>query len=101
MTSHLLDPSLPATPPNEAPGPANDPALTLMTTPVRALVKRAPISLPPHTTIREAAQMMSEQRVSSILIVEQGLLFGLITDRDLRNRVIATGLDTARPIMDI
>ena len=102
MSSHLLDPSSsPATPPSEVAGPANDPALTLMTTPIRALVKRAPISLPPHTTIREAAQMMSEQRVSSILIVEQGLLFGLITDRDLRNRVIAAGLDTSRPILDI
>ena len=102
MSSHLLDPSSsPATPLSEVAGPANDPALTLMTTPIRALVKRAPISLPPHTTIREAAQMMSEQRVSSILIVEQGLLFGLITDRDLRNRVIAAGLDTSRPILDI
>ncbi|MDO8904693.1 putative nucleotidyltransferase substrate binding domain-containing protein [Hydrogenophaga sp.] len=101
MTSHFLDPALPAQSPSDVSGSANDPALTLMTTPVRALVKREPISLPPQTTIRAAAQLMSEQRVSSILIVEQGLLFGLITDRDLRNRVIATGLDTGRPIMDI
>ena len=74
-----------------------DTALNLMTTPVRSLIKRAPITLPPHTSIRAAAQLMSEQRVSSILIVEQGHLFGLITDRDLRNRVIAAGLDTAAP----
>jgi len=81
--------------------PATDPALTLMTMPVSALLKRAPVTLPPQTTIRAAAQLMSEQRVSSILILEQDHLFGLITDRDLRNRVIATGLDTQRPIMDI
>ncbi len=81
--------------------PTTDPALTLMTTPVSALLKRAPVTLPPQTTIRAAAQLMSEQRVSSILIVEQDHLFGLITDRDLRNRVIAAGLDTQRPIMDI
>ena len=85
-----------------ASGSANgDPALNLMTTPVSALIKRAPITLSPHTSIREAAQVMSDQRVSSVLIVEQGLLFGLITDRDLRNRVIAAGMDTARPIADI
>ena len=85
-----------------ASGSANgDPALNLMTTPVSALIKRPPITLSPHTSIREAAQVMSDQRVSSVLIVEQGLLFGLITDRDLRNRVIAAGMDTARPIADI
>lgn len=82
-------------------GSAADPALNLMNTPVSALIKRPPITLPPQTTIRAAAQVMNEQRVSSILLVEQGHLFGLITDRDLRNRVIAAGLDTQRPIMDI
>jgi CBS domain-containing protein len=78
-----------------------DPALNLMTTPVRSLIKRAPITLPPDTSIREAAQLMSEQRVSSVLIVEQEHLFGVVTDRDLRNRVIAVGLDTSRPVADI
>ncbi|MEY4979685.1 MAG: Arabinose 5-phosphate isomerase KdsD [Pseudomonadota bacterium] len=78
-----------------------DPALNLMTTPVRSLIKRAPITLPPQASIREAAQLMSTLRVSSVLIVEQEHLFGVVTDRDLRNRVIAAGLDTARPIMDI
>jgi CBS domain-containing protein len=86
---------------NDIDGPGADPALTLMTTPVSALIKRAPVTLPPQATIRAAAQLMSEQRVSSILIVEQGHLFGLVTDRDLRNRVIAAGLDTQRPVMDI
>ncbi len=82
-------------------GSSADPALNLMTTPVRSIIKRAPITLRPETSIREAAQIMSEQRVSSVLIVEQDHLFGLVTDRDLRNRVIAAGLDTARPVADI
>jgi CBS domain-containing protein len=80
---------------------ATDPALNLMTTPVSALIRREPITLPPDTRIRDAARLMRDLRVSSVLIVEQGLLFGLITDRDLRNRVIADGLDTDRPIADI
>ena len=78
-----------------------DPALNLMTTPVRSLIKREPITLPPNTTISEAARTMSEKRVSSVLLVEQGHLFGLITDRDLRNRVLATGMDPTRPVADI
>ncbi|WP_291013282.1 putative nucleotidyltransferase substrate binding domain-containing protein [Hydrogenophaga sp.] len=89
-----------------APGTPRDrnsaePAINLMTAPVRSLVKRAPITLPPHTSISEAARVMSEQRVSSVLIVEQDHLFGLITDRDLRNRVLAVGLDPSRPVADI
>lgn len=82
-------------------GGPSDPALNLMSTPVRALIKREPVTLSPQTSIRDAARVMSDQRVSSALIVEQDLLFGLITDRDLRNRVIAAGLDPSRPIADI
>jgi len=75
--------------------------VNLITTPVRTLIKRTAISLPPQTPIMEAAQTMRDQRVSSVLIVQDGVLFGLITDRDLRNRVVAAGLDTQRPIMEI
>jgi CBS domain-containing protein len=78
-----------------------EPAPPLMSTPMHALVQRAPVTVPALTSIREAAQLMSEQRVSSVLIVEQGLLFGLVTDRDLRNRVVATGMDTGRPVVDV
>lgn len=81
---------------------SSDPHLNLMTTPVRALVKRAPITLAPDTTIRAAAQLMREQRVSSVLIVDEaGHLYGLVTDRDLRNRAVAQGLDIERPVIDI
>lgn len=80
----------------------SDPHLNLMTTPVRALVKRAPITLTPDTSVRAAAQLMSEQRVSSVLIVDAaGHLYGLVTDRDLRNRAVAQGLDIDRPVIDI
>ncbi|WP_210544142.1 putative nucleotidyltransferase substrate binding domain-containing protein [Rhodoferax sp. PAMC 29310] len=75
--------------------------LNLLSTPIRTLIKREPITLAPNVTIRAAAEMMRDLRVSSILLVEQGQLFGLITDRDLRNRVVAQGLDSQRPVADI
>ncbi len=75
--------------------------VNLITTPVQALVRRPPVLLPPETPIQHAAQVMRDQRVSSVLIVKDGTLFGLITDRDLRNRVVAAGLETSRPIMEI
>ncbi len=80
---------------------APDPHLGLITTPVRALLRREAVTVPPTVSIREAALLMREQRVSSVLIVEQGQLFGIVTDRDLRNRAIADDLGTDRPIIDV
>ncbi|WP_298835307.1 DUF294 nucleotidyltransferase-like domain-containing protein [uncultured Piscinibacter sp.] len=78
-----------------------DPHLSLMTTPVRALLKRPPVTLPPTASILETARTMREQRVSSVLLLEREHLFGLVTDRDLRNRALAAGLDTALPVLEI
>jgi CBS domain-containing protein len=36
---------------------------------------------------------MAENKVSSLLVVDDGQLRGILTDRDLRNRVVAKGLD--------
>ena len=78
-----------------------DPPAGPMSAPLSTLVRRAPVTLPPTRSIHAAAQCMHAQRVSSVLIEQDGLLFGLVTDRDLRNRVLATGLDPLRPVMDI
>ncbi|MDP3290257.1 MAG: putative nucleotidyltransferase substrate binding domain-containing protein [Methyloversatilis sp.] len=77
------------------------PGLNLLPTSVRALIKRGPVTLAPDTSIRDGATLMTEQRVSSVLIVSQGHLSGVVTDRDLRSRVIAQGTDTSRPLSDI
>jgi len=73
----------------------------LITTPVRSLIRRAPVTLPPQTPIIEAARVMRAHRISSVLLVEGGELLGLVTDRDLRDRVVAEGLDVSRPVRDI
>ncbi|MBK1716440.1 putative nucleotidyltransferase substrate binding domain-containing protein [Thiocystis violacea] len=73
----------------------------LMTVRVRDMVKRAPISTGPETSIREAARIMSEHHVSSLLIMDEGRLAGMITDRDLRGRCVAAGLPTERPVREI
>jgi CBS domain-containing protein len=82
-------------------GTADDTHLSLTATPVRSLLRRAPVTLPPTASILQAAQTMREQRVSSVLLIEQEHLFGIVTDRDLRNRAVAAGLDPARPVLEI
>ena len=84
-------------------GPSEPPAsgANLLSTPLRALLKREPITLEPTRSIREAAALMRDARASSVLLVEQDHLFGLITDRDLRNRVVAPGHGIDQPVSDI
>lgn len=59
------------------------------------------VSAEASTSIREAAQIMSEHRVSSILITEQEQLIGIVTDRDIRSRAVAKGLDLLQPLAEI
>lgn len=90
------------TPAPSPPEPAAAPAgMALLVTPLGALVTRAPVLLPPTASITEAARTMRDARVSSVLLVEQGQLFGIVTDRDLRSRALAAGLDPARAVWEI
>lgn len=93
--------SLPANEPTSSLGNPGDDALNLLSTPIRTLIKRPPITLEPHTSIQDAARLMCDLRVSSVLLVEQAQLVGLVTDRDLRNRVVAQGKDICCPVSDI
>ena len=77
------------------------PQFQLLTTPVSALLRRGPVTVASHTPIAAVAEQMRQERVSSVMLVDAGRLVGLVTDRDLRNRVLAAGLDTSRPVADI
>jgi len=57
---------------------------------VRTLLRRAPVTCAPEATVREAAELMAGERISSVL-VPMGAEFGIVTDRDLRSRVLAAG----------
>lgn len=44
-------------------------------------------------TVREAARRMRTRRVGAVLIIRNGRLEGIFTERDMVNRVVAAGLD--------
>ena len=67
-------------------------------TQVRDLLSREPVLVTSDTSIRAAAQAMSRENVSSILVVKDGELCGIVTDKDLRQRVLVEGLDSGLPI---
>jgi CBS domain-containing protein len=74
---------------------------TLFLTPLSQLARRAPISVPRATPVAEAARAMSAHGVSSLLVGEGGELEGILTDRDLRNRVLAQGRDPSTPVSEV
>lgn len=69
----------------------------LMSSEVRQLIGRTAVTLVVDATVQQAAQLMQQESVSCLLIVADqstnAALVGIVTDRDLRNRLIAAGLD--------
>ncbi|MFV8380956.1 DUF294 nucleotidyltransferase-like domain-containing protein [Corynebacterium hindlerae] len=57
----------------------------------------APAQIAPTATIQDAAALMQQENVSSLLIAPGAHLEGIITDRDLR-KLVATGGDIQRPV---
>jgi CBS domain-containing protein len=73
----------------------------LMTVEVADLVTRPPVCARSDTSIRQAAEIMSQNKVSALLIADDDQLLGLVTDRDMRSRCLAKGLSSDQPVSDI
>jgi len=74
---------------------------TLMATPIGDLVVKPPLVISPQASILEAAQRMSQERVSSLLVMTDDQLEGIVTDRDLRSRCLAAGVPPSAPVESI
>ncbi|MEL6317370.1 MAG: putative nucleotidyltransferase substrate binding domain-containing protein [Pseudomonadota bacterium] len=81
-----------------------DPAETAAATDVAAmrvadLMTPGPITCAPDASIQEVARVMRDNRVSCVLVVDAGgALSGIVTTRDLANRVLADGMPSAAPV---
>jgi len=64
---------------------------------VREMIERDRlVGAGPEMTVREAAGLMAEGRCGSVLVLEEGRLLGIFTERDLLNRVVGAGRDPGR-----
>src|SRR6056297_625610 len=87
----------------------------MIATRVRRLISRLPVMIQDNATAPEAARLMTENDVSSVLLLKPGndedsdrvfsdadgqqwLLTGMITDKDLRQRIIAAGASGQTPL---
>ena len=60
----------------------------IMTTPV--------ITTDIDSSVQEAAKIMTEKRIGSIVVTEKGKQVGIATERDILQRVVAKGLDASK-----
>ncbi|MBA1231953.1 cyclic nucleotide-binding/CBS domain-containing protein [Pseudomonas viridiflava] len=71
-----------------------------------ALISRSLVWVPPQASVQETAQLMSKESVSCVLVIDQSAdgtdrMLGIVTDRDLRNRVVATNLSGDTGIVQV
>jgi CBS domain-containing protein len=59
-------------------------------------------SIGPDATVLDAALLMNEHKIGSLLVMEGGRLVGIITERDLLQRVVAQRRDPATtPVREV
>ena len=63
---------------------------------------RLPVSITPDTTLQDCAHLMKEQHVGSLLVKKGESLIGILTERDIVRKAVASGLDiTKTPAKDV
>jgi CBS domain-containing protein len=67
---------------------------------VGTLVRRPPVTIGASASIAEAAALMRDEGVSSLL-VESGDSLAIVTDRDLRSRVVADRRSFDEPVIEV
>ncbi|TNC80510.1 MAG: cyclic nucleotide-binding protein [Oleiphilus sp.] len=82
---------------------------SLATVKAKSLIVRSPVCVGPETSVRDAAKVMTRERVSSLLVTQQNpnhtdgacKVLGIVTDRDLRMRALAEELPVETPLAKI
>lgn len=69
---------------------------------VGSIHMKKPVFGDKNLSIRDAAKMMGQEKIGSLFInTTDGDCIGVVTEKDLTNKVIATGFDISRPVSDI
>src|SRR5205807_7293455 len=76
------------------------PAAAVADQPVRGLLSTHPVICAPDTPIRNAAERMSAAHVTSVVVPLRDGALGIMTDHDLRTRVVSRGLTGDAPVSE-
>ena len=73
----------------------------LGTSRVSELMAGEPVTCTADTSVRDAARLMAERRISSLCVVDDGKLAGIVTVRDLTNKVVARDLSHETAVREV
>lgn len=59
---------------------------------VSSLMKAPPITCAPTTSARDVCRLMAHHQVGSVIVLHDGSVGGIVTDRDVALRVVGAGL---------
>jgi len=66
----------------------------MLNQPLRRLIEQdKTVTVPPQATVHEVAELMLECAVGAVMVVDNGVLTGIFSERDVVFRVVARGLD--------
>jgi CBS domain-containing protein len=57
------------------------------------------LSIGPNVTVLDAARLMNEHRVGSLVVIDQGRVAGMFTERDVLRRVVGEQRDPAKTLV--
>ncbi|HEX5821035.1 MAG TPA: putative nucleotidyltransferase substrate binding domain-containing protein [Solirubrobacterales bacterium] len=69
--------------------------------PARALIRREPVTCAADRPLREVARVMSDENVNSMVVRAENGELGIVTDGDLRFRVVAEGMSVDAPVSEV
>ena len=78
----------------------SEPTLFSAGRPVGELIRAPALLCPPATTVQDAARQMAEAGTTCV-VVELADGLGIVTDRDIRTRVVAAGAGPETPLSDV
>jgi CBS domain-containing protein len=58
---------------------------------IREVMTQNPVTVEASATVQDAAQLMAREDIGDVLVVENGEIQGIVTDRDIVVRVLAKG----------
>lgn len=67
---------------------------------IGALSLPKPLCVSPSTSLREALHMVRKAGVGALVVVENGKVIGLLTEREVLMKVVARGVDYGRQVKE-
>lgn len=66
---------------------------------IRELMTPSPRTVGHQDTVRQAAEAMRDEDIGNVIVCDSGEVCGIVTDRDIAIRVVATGKDPSKTIV--